>query len=74
MEMDQGTHDLDGLLARLQPSPTDLRRLVTSILCRPREVAWIPRRAIEGWEARDPAAWLHVRTWLASRNVQIVSV
>jgi hypothetical protein len=74
MEANQVTDDLDRLLDRLQQSPTDLRRLVTSILCRPREVAWLPQQAIESWAARDPAAWSHVRTWLASRNVRVVAL
>jgi hypothetical protein len=64
--------DLDSLLAQLQQSPTDLRRLVASILGRPRDMVWLPRRAIDGWTARDPAAWSRVRAWLAHRSVRIV--
>jgi hypothetical protein len=66
------THDLDSLLARLHQSPTDLRRLVTSLLCHPRDLAWVSRRAIDGWTARDPAGWTLVQTWLADRKVRIV--
>jgi hypothetical protein len=64
--------DLSGLLAQLQQSPTDLRRLVTSIVCRPRDRAWVLQRTIDRWTVRDPAAWTRVQEWLAGRNVRVV--
>jgi hypothetical protein len=64
--------DLNGLLAQLQQSPTDLRRLVTSIVCRPRDRAWVLQRTIDRWTVGDPAAWTRVQEWLAGRNVRVV--
>jgi hypothetical protein len=68
------TDDLESLLAQLQQSPTDLRRLVASLLYRPRSLAWVPRRAIDGWSSRDPIGWARVQGWLADRNVRVVPI
>ena len=61
------------LLKKLQTSPTDLRKLVETVLCRDCPVVVIPARAIDRWQRNDPASWRLVLDWLVSRGTRIVS-
>jgi len=60
------------LLKKLQTSPTDLRKLVETVLRRSCPVVAIPARAIDRWKRDDPASWRLVLDWLVSRGTRIV--
>ena len=68
-------NDNELLLKKLQTSPTDLRKLVETVLgCGyPVVVVAIPARAIDRWHRDDPASWRSVLDWLVSRGIRIVS-
>jgi hypothetical protein len=46
----------EALLTKLQTSPTDLRKLVATMLCRGCSVVPIPARAIDRWHRDDPTS------------------
>ena len=60
------------LLKKLQASPTDLSKLVETVLRRGCLVVAIPTRAVVRWQRDDPASWRLVRDWLVSRGARIV--
>ncbi len=56
----------------LQTSPTDLRKLVETVLRRGCPVVAIPASAIDRWQRDDLASWRLVLDWLVSRGTRIV--
>jgi hypothetical protein len=62
----------DELLERLRASPTDLRKLVGTVLRRDCRVVGISGAAIGRWGRDDLESWTSVREWLESRGVRIV--
>lgn len=67
--MDKATAEL---LQQLQKSPTDLAKLVTTLLRENRSTIAVPAEAIERWERDDPRGWHAVREWLAAHGVTVV--
>ena len=59
------------LLRELEGSPTDLKRLVISIIWRKRTAIAIESEAIARWERDDPKCWTSVQDWLLSQNIAI---
>jgi hypothetical protein len=66
--MDDAT---ETLLRDLEESPTDLKKLVVSILWRSRSAIAIESDAIARWERDDPRRWASVQEWLLSQGITI---
>jgi len=66
--MDDAT---ETLLRDLEESPTDLKKLVVSILWRNRSAIAIESDAIARWERDDPRRWASVQEWLLSQGITI---
>jgi len=66
--MDNAT---ETLLRDLEESPTDLKKLVVSILWRNRSAIAIESDAIARWERDDPRRWASVQEWLLSQGITI---
>ena len=69
-----GQDATEGLMTKLQASPTDLRKLVQAVLRRGCPAVEIPAAAIDRWQRDDPQNWRLVHDWLASRGTRIVVV
>ena len=61
----------ESLLRDLETSPTDLKRIVISIIWRKRTTIAIEAEAIARWERDDPKRWASVRDWLLSQGITI---
>ena len=61
----------ESLLRDLETSPTDLNRIVISIIWRKRTTIAIEAEAIARWERDDPKRWASVRDWLLSQGITI---
>jgi hypothetical protein len=61
----------ENLLRDLETSPTDLKRLVISVIWRNRTAIAIEAEAIARWERDDPRRWSAVQEWLLSQNITI---
>ena len=59
------------LLRALEASPTDLKRLVLSIIWRLRTTIAIESEAIARWERDDPKCWASVQDWLLAQGITI---
>jgi len=59
------------LLRDLEASPTDLKKLVVSVLWRSRPAIAIESEAIARWERDDPHRWACVQEWLLTRGITI---
>lgn len=59
------------LLRDLEKSPTDLKRLVISVLWRNRTAIAVEAEAITRWERDDPRSWTSVQDWLLSQGITI---
>ena len=59
------------LLRDLEASPTDLKRLVISIIWRLRTTIAIESEAIARWERDDPKCWASVLDWLVAQGITI---
>jgi len=61
----------EALLRDLEASPTDLKKLVVSVLWRNRSAIAIESDAIARWERDDPRRWASVQEWLLSQGITI---
>ena len=61
----------ENLLRDLETSPTDLKRLVISVIWRNRTAIALEAEAIARWERDDPRRWSAVQEWLLSQNITI---
>ena len=66
--MDRAT---ESLLRDLEASPTDLKKLVVTAVCRQYSAIAIESEAISRWERDDPKRWASVQEWLLSKGITI---
>ena len=64
----------EALLLELRSSRTDLARLVEAAAGQYLPYLVVPQRSVDAWQQREPETWARVSTWLAARQVRIVTI